>query len=256
MSWNKIGMELEITGDGSPSLHLIEQVHEYRPHGETMHHSGGAASETNLIYGSAIRECFQTIFKPEFMIVGLGLGYIEISIVRELLLANKSISDLGRILSFESVPELRAYFTSWIFNEALPEVIQKTYDAVLESCLAGLADSQVSSEQVKKCLRDIYVEGGKGVILGALESEFTSVGKFHCILYDAFSSKTTPHLWEEEFLDNFLEISAHDDLIFSTYACRGSLKRALKKHQVVFFEREGFKGKKKSSLGLRGSFLK
>ena len=83
-SWQDIGFEVEITRDGSPSLHLIATVDPTKPFGETMHHSGGAITETNLIYGIPIAEIFVKMNSPQFLIVGLGLGYIEMIIAREI----------------------------------------------------------------------------------------------------------------------------------------------------------------------------
>ena len=104
-TWSAIGFEVEITGDGSPTLRLMP--------GECMHHSGGAAEETELIYGRVIRKSFEVIPKPHFLSVGLGLGYVEMTIAREALLKQNFNFTLE---SFELVPELRDYLKQWLIE--------------------------------------------------------------------------------------------------------------------------------------------
>ncbi|MFZ4405454.1 MAG: hypothetical protein ACOYOK_15255 [Pseudobdellovibrionaceae bacterium] len=49
----------EITEDGSPTLRLKQSSTAKFPTGESMHHSGGAATETLYIYGYAIQQVFE-----------------------------------------------------------------------------------------------------------------------------------------------------------------------------------------------------
>ncbi len=250
--WGKIGFEIETTGDGSLSLYLIQKNVDYREHGETMHHSAGAVSETQLIYGTVIQRCFSLISKPHFLVIGLGLGYIELNIVKELLMQGKGSADLGQIISYESVPELRNYFLMWIRRELLPPEIQNTYDSVLQ---ATLKDSGLSEDLFRKTLYDIYTSN-KGHVREALNIDTQISEKFHCVLYDAFSFKTTPYLWEEDFLISFLNQVSTPDFIFSTYACRSSLKKALSEAGIKPIIQAGFKGKRKTIQGQKGLFLK
>ena len=99
--WRDIGFEIEITGDGSPSLRLLESVDPAKDKGESMHHSGGACAETLLIYGQPIALTLQKVEKAHFLIVGLGLGYIELTIAREALLLGKKADAVGLITSYE-----------------------------------------------------------------------------------------------------------------------------------------------------------
>ena len=249
MKWADIGFRVEITGDGSPSLRLLQSLQEQYAEGEAMHHSGGACIETGLIYGTCIREVFAHTVNPDFIVVGLGLGYIEMFIAREALLLGQSVSS---ILSFESVPELRQYFWSWLYNQALSPEIEKTYDHVAECVLTGTAITKI---QIKKYLKPYFKS--VNVIQGALEQNQNYVRTYHGILYDAFSSKTTPNLWEEIFLNNFLEKAADVNCSFATYACKGSLKRALKMQGFALNLQEGFKSKRNRTSASRqktGSF--
>lgn len=243
-SWAEIGFEIEITGDGSPSLRLLQSVHPSKDRGESMHHSGGAWAETLLIYGEAAAQVLRQQERPEFVVVGLGLGYIEMAIAREALLAGVPV---GRITSFESVPELRRYFWRWLHRQPLPSEQQDTYEAVVGAVIGG---TELRASQIQEFLAAHFPQ--EESISQDLAPDFTLSSRYHGIMYDAFSSKTTPHLWEEEFLERFLHQGAAAKALLSTYACRGSLKRALQKTGFEVRVREGFQGKRNSTTGLKG----
>ncbi len=234
--WEDIGFRIEITQDQSPSLRMLQSVTDKYQDGEAMHHSGGAAAETDLIYGTCIREVLQAIPQPHFVIVGLGLGYIEMFIAKEALLHKASV---GEIQSFESVPELRDFFWRWIHDLDLAPELQKVYDEVLHYVLNG---APVSREAVKAFLQVQFPR--RDSFLGSLTTETTFKVKSHGLLYDAFSSKTTPTLWEEDFLMNFLQTAASDKAWLATYACKGSLKRALRRSGFQLDVLLGFQNKR------------
>lgn len=249
-SWQDIGFEIEITGDESPSLRLLSSVDPSKYRGESMHHSGGACAETNLIYGEPIRTVLKETQQPRFLVVGLGLGYIELSIAREALLAGLKPEAVSLITSYESVPELREFFFLWIHNQGpLHPEVQKTYDDVLRFLLVGTDLTEVA-------VKNFLAEHFKTVsdLSGALHADISFSSQYECILYDAFSSKTSPFLWEEDFLNRMLAQTAAEKCLFSTYACRGSLKRSLKNLNFDVVVREGFQGKRNSTLGVRGSW--
>lgn len=244
-TWQDFGFEVEITGDGSPSLHLLESADPSRDRGESMHHSGGAASETLLIYGQPVREALVRRQRGDFLVVGLGLGYIEATIAREALLLGVSPDKIS-ILSLESVPELRDFYIFWLHNSAdISESVREVYDKAVGSLLRG---SDISLDTLKAFLRSVR----EFKVQGALQKSDQVEGRFDGILYDAFSSKTSPHLWEERFLTDFIRHASKPEVFFSTYACRASLKRALKANEFEVHVREGFMGKRNSTLGLRG----
>lgn len=240
-SWAEIGFEIEVTGDGSPSLRLLQSVDPSKYRGESMHHSGGAWAETRLIYGEPVAEIIRHQAHPEFLVVGLGLGYIEMAIAREALLAQAPV---GRITSFESVPELRTYFWRWLHGQSLPCEQEKVYQTAVAAVIQG---TELQAHDIQKFLQGQFPsEESFGHELG---SEFALPSRYHGIMYDAFSSKTTPHLWEEEFLTRFLQQAAAVPAILTTYACRGSLKRALQNSGFEVVVRPGFQGKRNSTLG-------
>lgn len=250
-SWSDIGFEIEITGDQSPSLRLLTSVDPTKERGESMHHSGGACAETLMIYGEPIHVCLKKTIQPQFLIVGLGLGYIELVIAREALLLDKTADEIGLITSYESVPELKEFFFQWLHDktgQVHPEIIN-TYDQVAAHIIKG---TSLTSQQLKSFLKKHFKNLTD--IKDALDPNVILPSQYHCILYDAFSSKTSPYLWEEEFIFHLLEHGAAEQCLLSTYACKGTLKRALKNASFEVFVREGFQGKRNSTLGKRGFF--
>lgn len=247
-SWSDIGFEIEITGDQSPSLRLLQAVDPLKDRGESMHHSGGACAETLLIYGEPIRKILENIEQPHFLIVGLGLGYIELVIAREALLQGKSAGRVGLITSYESVPELREFFFKWLHEDVagLSEEVWQVYDLVLAHVSKG---TNLLPQDLKAFLRTHFKSLND--IRQELSSSVRLESKYHGILYDAFSSKTSPFLWEEEFLAKLLREGTEERCLVSTYACKGSLKRALKSEGFEVVVREGFQGKRNSTLGVK-----
>lgn len=249
-TWRDIGFEIEITADGSPSLRLLQSVDPTTYKGESMHHSGGAHAETQIIYSQPILEVLKNTKNPSFLVVGLGLGYIELCIAKESLQLGKAPQDIERITSYESVPELKEFFMAWLYGQVdLHPEVQGVYDLLISYIIQG---TSLSSEDLKNFLKFHFksVNDIQGAILQ--DSVFTQT--YSGIMYDAFSSKTSPHLWEEEFLKRLLKESSQENCLFSTYACRGALKRALTENAYELIIRDGFQGKRNSTLGLRGSF--
>lgn len=221
----------ETTADGSPTLRLIsESLLDLTIRTESMHHSGGAASETQYIYGNPIRQAFAIDPKINFLVVGLGLGYIEMLI---------SSNAVGRtITSYEIDSELRQNFLGWAKGSDDFEI----YDQVCRSLKLqpDAVRSQIQKNHLKLCAEL------------SLKTVFEQ--KSHVICFDAFSQKTSGTLWTEEFLDYFIVNACEQDCIFTTYACTGLLKRCLEKQGFHFEKRQGFVGKRDSTLALRGKF--
>lgn len=249
-SWSDIGFEIEITGDQSPSLRLLSSVDPTKYRGESMHHSGGACAETLLIYGKPIRQVLEEVENPHFLIVGLGLGYIELVIAREALLLGKNSAQVGLITSYESVSELKEFFFKWLHDkkEELLDEVWNIYESVISNLIR---ETSLQSEDLKSFLRSHFKNLSD--IQSALDVDVKLPSRYHCILYDAFSSKTSPFLWEEEFLVHLLHEGSAYSCILSTYACKGSLKRALRNEGFEVVVREGFQGKRNSTLGIRKS---
>jgi tRNA U34 5-methylaminomethyl-2-thiouridine-forming methyltransferase MnmC len=238
--WIPQGYKLVATEDGSPSLCWINSETT-----ETMHHRGGAYAETQQIYGSAVRRAFAEVKDDEvaFLSLGLGMGYNEILVALESVRSQKTF----KLISYEADTFLVERFLAWVnsvdANPVYPFVAQL------------FSSDAVEIEKVKIALRTA-LQNKQWIICGALVDQFQAPPFLvHCVLYDAFSSKTSPHLWIEEFLNRFLQSFAAADCIFSTYACIGTLKRALKSQNFKLTIRDGFFGKRNSTLGEKGCFV-
>lgn len=208
-----------------------------------MHHSGGAAAETDLIYGSCIRAVFDAVKTPAFLVVGLGLGYIEMAIARAALERNQAVR---AIRSFESLEGLREFFYAWVHAQDLPSEIADIYDA---AAAFVLGNSRLSKEDLRKFLRLHFPRPDS--VSESLDEKTFFTERYDGILYDAFSSKTSPELWEEDFLTRFLGKAASPQAFLSTYACKGNLKRALKAEHFEIIQKPGFQGKRNSLFARR-----
>ncbi len=234
--------------------------------GETMHSLRGAFNETVYIYGTALdharaqlsdRAAQSSIgndsrsqssvspgtLSPRTLSLGLGLGYVEI-------LASAYAVKAGQTPygeSFESVDDLTESFRAWLRGENEILVPHALYNDVAKR---AEAITGISPEKIRETLATA-VEHRDWLLRPAmtLATEFTH--KFHCVAFDAFSSKSTPELWSRDFLDSFLNTACDTPCVLSTYACTGHLKRALKDAGFTLEIREGYASKRDSTLATR-----
>jgi len=216
-----------LTGDGSPSL---------RGEGEPMHHLGGAYSETQYIYGEALRRLQQwpELSEWKVLVVGLGLGYIELMAMAEALKNQKRV----KILSYEIRSDLVEAFLAWLKGVQS----EPTYDRLYE-----FFQKDYPEWDLKLALLEAYQQG-RWEIRGGLEPASLPRETYQALLFDAFSSKSTPDLWTEEFLQAFLKQTVQDQAIFSTYACTGLLRRTLQGAGFAVEKRIGFLGKRNATI--------
>ncbi len=238
-SWQEAGYAVEITADGSPTLRSLAG-------GEAMHHSGGALAETLEIYGTALAEVFQKIAEPAVHSLGLGLGYNELVTGALSVKFGKSYN----LVTSESDVALSQLFLAWLADELEVGTISETYEGICSRVAKAL---DVDCNQLKANLQGALAQGNWS-LPGALDPQHLPQGSFHCFLFDAFSSKTSPELWTQDFLQNYLQSLSQADALLATYACTGNLKRSLKATGFELVLQEGFQGKKNSTLGRRGIF--
>lgn len=227
---------LEPTQDGSPTLRSVES-------GESMHHSGGAALETEFIYKTPIELALKHLNVCHVHVLGLGLAYIEITWAIECIKSNKLKKNENSLSSFEIEAGLVENFISWLNTE-------DTQDSVYDQICKHL-DSEVQITEIKEILLRNF---GQHPVKGDLRAHYKDSPKANLICFDAFSNKTTQELWSEEFLDAYVKSCANEDCIFTTYACTGILKRVLKKNGFEMIPRYRFKGWKDSTFAVRGIF--
>lgn len=241
----------ETTADESPTVRIVSEPVTSSAEGdlsEAMHSLKGAFSETVYIYGTAIETALTKGFQPSVLSMGLGLGYVEL-LAAGLFLKNGVLPHAGGV-SFEIIPELRAWFQSWLAGDsaALPAEFHRTYDEIARRTAVHLA---VDADEIRSALAGLVREK-RWRIEEALTTRTVFQVRFGCICFDAFSSKTTPDLWTEEFLKNFLAAAADERCVLSTYACTGALKRALRDAGFSLDIRMGFASKRDSTFAVRG----
>lgn len=217
------------TADGSPTISTA-------PSWERMHAEEGAFTERQLIYQPLVENVFDSVKEPVFLSMGLGIGYNEFIIAFESL---KSAQTPALIISYESVGSLRENFAAWLKEEKSD--LAPVYNQIIE-IYAGKYKRESADA---KTLLLKWLNEGRLKLLGAIEDYEPPVS--HGILFDAFSPKSCPQLWEPEFLDVFFEKSSAPLCYVATHACNTPLKQALKKNGFTLDINKGF-GRKRESL--------
>ena len=223
-----------LTQDGSPSLRM------FGSDGEPMHNRAGALSESRWIYGRLIEPVLNWN-SPRFLSLGLGLGYNEILICETALQKKQSWS----CVSYEADAKLSENFLSYLERGSSGSKELEIYDKIFSFF--------ENANEIRHSLFLAYTEK-RWIVSTALERQTKTPFQINGFLWDAFSQKTSTELWEEDFLVEFLSRS-RDRLAcgFSTYACTGSLKRALKKAKFEIEICPGFAGKRNSTLAWKKS---
>lgn len=244
---NQTRFDFLTTGDGSPSICLSND--RFRP--EAMHHSDGALAESLFIYHRLLAESLEFGAQPHVLSVGLGCAYNEMISVAHFLAKGISFTDFY-MESFEGVTELREGFLTWLHPTGddegeLQTELQSTFDKVLR--MVG-QQFHISPNQLKSKLLELYA-GDQFKLRDWLTASTEFNKKFGVIYFDAFSNKSTPDIWGEAFLVNFLQNAADEKCGLATYASTGALKRALKNSGFTLAEQPGFSGKRQSTRALR-----
>lgn len=205
-----------------------------------MHHRGGAFNETIYIYEPVIQKTWNVVEKPRYVSLGLGLGYNEFLVAREALKSGRGFY----LVSFEADPFLRENFLQFLKGES--SELEELYRKI---CFYF----QLDPAEVGKLLMSA-ADCGDWELKGALTEARELPDSIHGYFWDAFSAKTSPELWEEDFLLACLN-KAGDPAVFATYASRGPLKRALQRVGFQVETRPGFQGKRNSTLAIKSGSL-
>ncbi len=270
--WSRQGYEVLLTGDQSPTLRPLSrggiltdaEGEKFPP--ETMHHRGGAFSETQLIYGEALREAVGDFYSTRRLLseasengrfsvlsVGLGLGYNEILLAFECLKRSIQPHDVY-MESFEKDRNLVAAFVDFFEKNLDPSGVYRNiceFFLDAHSAQRGIEvfpDLSIIDIQswLLECFRSAQLK-----LRESLQPEVKFENRFSLIFYDAFSSKTNPELWEEVFLTDLWKSISASRCIVSTYACTGALKRSLKNNNFELQIKEGFLSKRDRTYAVK-----
>lgn len=229
--------EIEITQDHSPTLRPDRK--------ESMHHMGGAAGESVYLYYEALSRYFFRYPAPNRLRVlsfGFGMGYNEILTVVFYLKHKRDLSQLD-IISHEKDLFLYELFNTWLEDDEGGSIYDKVYQGIAEKFTDGVSPLK----DVKTALKELKRQG-QWQQMGPVMTVSDLEGSCDVVYYDAYSAKTNDYLWSEDFLTRFFETKLSANFVFSTYACTAVLKRVAANSGSRFEKREGFMGKRNSSL--------
>jgi tRNA U34 5-methylaminomethyl-2-thiouridine-forming methyltransferase MnmC len=232
------------TADGSPSIDM--QITSERS--EWMHSREGALTESLYIYLEAFQFVANRHWPLSVASVGLGLGYNEMILAAYMI--QEELKGAIHVESFESHSLLREAFRNWVLQKQLtgiPAPLLSAYDQMADQIGEHF---KVPPPWIKARLAE-WLQEGQWRLRGALDATTAFDQKFTCILYDAFSNKASPELWEEEFLAQTLAHMAADQCVLSTYAATGSLNRVLRNLGFLLEDKKGFAGKRESTFAVR-----
>jgi tRNA U34 5-methylaminomethyl-2-thiouridine-forming methyltransferase MnmC len=244
---NQTQFELITTTDGSPSICLTSDI--FRP--EAMHHREGALSESLFIYHGLLDEALKHHCPPRILSVGLGCAYNELITIAHFLANSPQQLESFYLESFEGDDTLRNTFINWLAGAALNTQLEKQLANIFQKVLDLVSRHfNISPDKLKKATLTLY-ESKQFVIRDWLKSDTQFHNKFGVIYFDAFSNKSTPELWSDEFLNSFLSKTADSNCGLATYAATGALNRALKQNGFQLREQKGFAAKRQSTRALR-----
>ncbi len=114
-SWSDIGFEIEITGDRSPSLRLLQSV-DLPNIGANPGIDWRSLRETLWSMESSICDVLTKVENPHFLVVGLGPSYIELKIYcARSFIAKKFV---GLITGFEAFRIARILFQMALWSQS------------------------------------------------------------------------------------------------------------------------------------------
>ncbi len=216
--------EIIITSDGSNTIYIPEW-------NESYHSKNGAIQEAYHVF---INAGFSLINKQTINIleIGFGTGLNAFITYLEAKKLNKNINYVGveaypvsqdEIQSLNYVEELNAKSEESIFN--------------LMHILDWDLENEISSNFKLTKRKQLF-------------QEINDVERFDLIYFDAFGFTLQPELWSEEIFQAMYNSLLKNGVIV-TYACRGSIKRAMLKAGFKVEKLPGAPGKREMLRGIK-----
>jgi len=210
---------------------------------ELMHSESGAFSETIYIYLPVLESIVKNNLKPIFLSIGLGAGYIEIMIVAYLmknLYLKNNINEFC-VESFEGEARLIHFFRSYFLEKEIPLPFKNCYENILE---LNSNYFELDKNILKLEIKNLIMANKINFNQKFLNSTILKIPVYG-IFFDAFSSNSSPELWEEDLIQNILSTkNAENKCIFATYASKNILKKILKFNKFLIHKKKGFSGKR------------
>ncbi len=231
-----------MTADGSFTLQVRGSTWTQK-----MHHAQGAFTESLYIYGSGAKESLKLIDPQnqwKTLSIGLGLGYVEMLLTAVSLKEQRTV----KIESYERDPILTTNFSDWINFKTNANSDWDSHYSAIEKRFC--VEFNLAEQCIRLELQRLFATQ-QFRIHGELDSDSLFSNQFDLICFDAFSKEANPTLWSQSFLDTFIQKAAEKQCVFSTYACTGDLKKALKRNSFKLNSFRGFAGKRESTLAIR-----
>lgn len=217
---------------------------------ELMHSLQGAFSETLYVYSPVVSFLLDKQEKISLLSIGLGLGYIEIMVVSQLLARKKSILDNEDfcIQSFESNKNLICFFKDFFLGKAVPILFEDTYKDIVSKMAVYYNLAAIDIMNYMKKL----IFNNKIILNSKFTNETKLVRPVSGVFFDAFSIKSTPDLWQMNVIKNVLqEKNLLNYCCFATYASRSILKKELKECNFKIIPKVGFSGKRECIFAIK-----
>ncbi len=208
-----------------------------------MHSKQGAFAESIYVYEPVVKWVIDNQLEARYLVIGLGLGYLEILIVSYYLKYDpqKLTDNSFLIQSFEKETKLILYFKNYFLQQETPFIFAKCYKSILEK-VAHYYELPIA---LLFNFMQKFILTEKIVFKNSFTSSTILAKPVAGILFDAFSSQSSPELWEEPLLQNILQTeNLLPSCCFATYASRSLLKQQLRKHNFKVQIRKGFMGKR------------
>lgn len=225
------------TEDGSKTIHIEDW-------NETYHSIHGAVQEARHVFIQNGLDHYRNLNQPiKILEIGLGTGLNSFITLLESMEHDLQITYIG----VEKYPVTKDEFESIDYFEDVFKFYPKLIDRKEEI--------YALYQQMYTCDWEVAVELNSHFTLKKLEKDFFALKDqqdygFDLVYFDAFGSQVQPEMWEEELLLMVTNLMKEKSIL-TTYAAKGSLKRAMKSVGFRVEKRPGPPGKREMMVALR-----
>lgn len=226
------------TQDGSRTIHIEEWAESY-------HSVHGAVQEAvHVFMKNGLEEVAKNKAKLKILEIGYGTGLNALLTVLFASKRNLSIDYVG----IEKFPVSREELFALNYAESCAKIVEDPIEKIEETQQKMFDAPWESFSEITSCFN-----------LKKVQLDFFDLPKlldhdFDLIYFDAFGSRVQPELWEMDLLQKVVE-KMNNESQFTTYAAKGSLKRALKSLGLTVEKRPGPPGKREMMIAKKNPIL-
>lgn len=208
--------ELKITEDGSHTLYVPEID-------ECYHSTHGSIQESQMIF---IQYGFSECGKDEINVLEIGFG--------------TGLNAFLTLVEAEKTRKKVNYTGLELFPVENSKAVSLNYPERIEN------SKRTDFEKIHASDWNKTVEITPNFNLKKMEIDFTKADfteKFDVIYFDAFSPEKQPEMWTSELFEK-LYLCSSKNAVLTTYCCKGTVKRAMKKAGFLIEKLAGPIGKR------------